>query len=103
MDETKPTLDPTITMIFIGYLLFLVGPNAHSFMLEKLFHPIIVASVLEESQELKVGVVQMTVHLGTTPTAIIVMLLSILAGRTIPSLSGPVPILVFSDSTTLIV
>lgn len=72
-------------------------------MLEELLHPIIVTSMFEETQQLKMGVVQVTIHLGTSPVFILSSTFSVLTGRIVPCGSGSIPILVFPNATSLIV
>jgi hypothetical protein len=68
-------------------------------VLEKLLHPVVMAGMLEEAEEGEVGVVEMAVHLGATRHPAI----GILAGIGIPRLVGAVPVLVLSNSASLVI
>lgn len=76
--------------------ILLVGPDANSFMLEKLLHPVIVRLVLEESQQRKVSVFQVTVHLGTSRAPAVV------TGRRVPFVVETIPVLVLSNASSFV-
>ena len=73
-------------------------PDAGALVLEELLHVVVVPGVLEEAQEGEVGVVEVAVHLGAAGHAV----LGVLAGSFVPSLVGAVPVLVLSESATLV-
>ena len=76
---------------------FLVVPDANALVFEELFHPIVVRLVLEESKQGEMGVVQMAIHFGASAAS------ARLASGLLPLVLGHIEILVFSDTTALII
>jgi hypothetical protein len=65
-------------------------------MLEELFHPFMVIGFLEESQQLKVGFLQVTIHLGAAA-------ISGHTGFRVPLLGLSVVELIFANATACII
>jgi hypothetical protein len=75
-------------------------------VLEQLLHPIVIRFVLEDTQQAKVCIFQMTIHFGTATTIIFATIstssFTVVARGSIPLLSVCIEVLILANSTAFI-
>ena len=83
--------------IVLHELVLVFGPDAGALVLVELFHPIVVVRLLEETEELKVGIMEMTIILGATAAVLVC------AGGFVPLAGVVVEKLILTNATPFVV